>query len=52
MVRTLEGQLQINVRDFNPTKNIEFGVVGRYSFTSYPVDYEKIRTGEIVSFVT
>ena len=49
MVRTLEGQLQINVKDFKPTKNIEFGVVDRYSFSSYPIDYEKIRTGEIVS---
>jgi hypothetical protein len=49
MVRTLEGQLQINVAYFKPTKNIEFGVVSRYSFSSFPVDYEKIRTGEIVS---
>jgi hypothetical protein len=49
MVRTLCGHLQIKVTDFQPTKNIEFGVVSRYSFTSYPVDYEKIRKGEVVS---
>lgn len=49
MVRTLNGQLQIKVTDFEPTKNIEFGIVNRHSFTSYPVHYEKIKTGEIVS---
>tara|TARA_R110001599_G_scaffold161053_18_gene349159 strand:+ start:309 stop:1184 length:876 start_codon:yes stop_codon:yes gene_type:complete len=49
MVRTLSGQVQIKVTDFKPTKNIEFGVVSRYSFISYSVDYEKIRKGEIVS---
>lgn len=49
MVRTLEGQLQINVKDFKPTKNIEFGVVNRYSFTSAPIEYGKIRLGKIVS---
>jgi hypothetical protein len=49
MVRTLDGQLQIRIVDFEPTKNIEFGVISRYSFTSYPVDYEKIRKGKIVS---
>jgi len=49
MVRTLSGQLQIKVSDFQPTKNIEFGIVGRYSFTSWPVNHEKIRTGELIS---
>jgi hypothetical protein len=49
MVRTLSGKLQIKVKDFQPTKNIEFGVVSRYSFISYPVDYEKFRNGKIVS---
>jgi YARHG domain-containing protein len=48
MVRTISGQLQIKAADFKPTKNIEFGVVSRYSFTCWPVDYEKIRKGEII----
>ena len=51
MVRTLSGQLELKVMDFQPTKNIEFGVVSRHSFASHSVDfdYEKVRNGEIVS---
>ena len=49
MVRTLSGHLQISITDFQPTKNIEFGIVSDHSFTVWPVYYEKIRNGEIAS---
>ncbi|MDB2473478.1 YARHG domain-containing protein [Schleiferiaceae bacterium] len=48
MIRTLSGHLQINVKDFQPTKNIEFGIVNKYSFTVYPVYYKKYKEGKIV----
>jgi hypothetical protein len=49
MVRTLSGHLQIEVKDYSPTKNIEFGIVNEYSFSSWPLDYEKFQNGEIVA---
>ncbi|MCX2679284.1 YARHG domain-containing protein [Galbibacter sp. EGI 63066] len=49
MVRVLSGQLQIKVTDFQPTKNIEFGVISKYAFYSSPVDYGKAMMGEIIS---
>jgi hypothetical protein len=49
MVRTISGKLQIHVNNFKPIKNIEFGIVSRYSLTSWPIYYEKIRQGEIVA---
>ncbi len=49
MIRTLSGHLQIKVKDFNPTKNIEFGIVSEHSFNIWPIYYEKIRSGEIIS---
>jgi hypothetical protein len=41
MVRTLSGQLQIKVNDFQPTKNIEFGIVSEYSFIVWPVYHKE-----------
>ena len=49
MVRILSGHLQIEVSDLQPTKDIEFGVICRYSFISFPVDHEKIREGTVLS---
>lgn len=49
MIRTLSGYLQISVKDFQPTKNIEFGIVSDHSFTVWPVYYEKIQDGDIIS---
>ncbi|MGB0868907.1 MAG: YARHG domain-containing protein [Flavobacteriales bacterium] len=49
MVRTLNGYLQIKVQDFRPTKNIEFGIVNRYSFTVYPIYHNKYKEMEIIS---
>jgi hypothetical protein len=48
MVRTLSGQLQIKVKDFKPTKNIEFGIVSKYSFTVWPVYHKEYNEGNIV----
>lgn len=48
MVRTLSGKLQIKVSDFQPTKNIEFGIINENSFISFPLDQEKIKNGEII----
>lgn len=49
MVRTLSGYLQIKVTDFQPIKNIEFGIVSDHSFAVWPVYYEKFRDGSIAS---
>lgn len=48
MVRTISGQLQINVKDFGPTRDIEFGIISSHSFTSWPINFEGIQNGEIV----
>jgi hypothetical protein len=48
MVRILSGKLQIKVSDFQPTKNIEFGIVSKYTFTVYPVYHKKYKEGKIV----
>lgn len=34
MVRVLSGKLQVKIKDFKPTKNIEFGTVNKHSFRS------------------
>ncbi|MEM7163678.1 MAG: YARHG domain-containing protein [Bacteroidota bacterium] len=49
MVRTLNGYLQIQVADYQPTKNIEFGIVNNDSFVCIPLDYEKLMSKEVVS---
>ncbi|KAB2817534.1 YARHG domain-containing protein [Phaeocystidibacter marisrubri] len=49
MVRILSGFLKISVHDFNPTKNIHFGIINRNSFISYPVYAEKIQSGEVIT---
>ncbi len=43
MIKILSGRLQIKVKNFQPTKNIEFGVINRHSFVSYQLNYEKIQ---------
>ena len=48
MIRTLNGQLQIKVANFRPTKNIEFGIINESSFTSIPKSALKPRDRKIV----
>ena len=48
MVRTLDGKLQIKVADYEPIKNIEFGIVSKYTFSVYPVYHKKYKEGNIV----
>jgi hypothetical protein len=48
MVRVLSGKLQINVKDFKPTKNIEFGIINENSFITRPTDFEKIGNGKVL----
>ncbi len=48
MVRILNGKLQIKVLDFKPTKNIEFGIVSKYSFSVFPVYHDMYKQGLIV----
>ncbi|GAB5416086.1 MAG: YARHG domain-containing protein [Crocinitomicaceae bacterium] len=50
MVRTLNGALQIHIKDFEPTQNIEFGVIDKNSFVNHLVNYTEIMKGEVVSF--
>ncbi len=47
MVRTLSGKLQINIKDFKPTKNIEFGIINENSFITRPTDFERIQNGKV-----
>lgn len=49
MVRILDGQLQISVKDYEPSENINFGIISKYSFINYPIDNEKIKKGEVIS---
>lgn len=49
MIRILSGKLHIQVNDFKPTKNIEFGIVNGYSFTIWPVHHDRIQNGEVIS---
>ncbi len=48
MVRILSGRLQIEVRDFSPTKNIEFGIINEDSFINNITDFSKIKTGKVL----
>ena len=48
MVRVLSGKLQINVKDFKPTNNIEFGIINENSFISRPTDFERIKNGNVL----
>lgn len=43
MVRVLSGSLQIDVNDFRPLKNIEFGIICENSFITRPTDFEKLK---------
>ncbi|MCO6163815.1 YARHG domain-containing protein [Flavobacterium sp. NRK F7] len=49
MIRILNGYLQIKCYQFEPKKNIEFGIVNKLSFITYPIHHEKIKEGKIVS---
>lgn len=42
MIRIISGRLQIDVKDFRPLKNIEFGIICNNSFIANPTDYEAI----------
>lgn len=49
MVRILNGMLQIEVTNFEPKNNIQFGIVDNYSFTIWPIYYEMYKQDKIVS---
>ncbi|GGD36366.1 hypothetical protein GCM10011343_27790 [Flavobacterium orientale] len=47
MVRILSGRLQIEVSNFKPEKNIEFGIICENSFITRPTDLEKLKEGKV-----
>lgn len=47
MVRVLSGKLQIDIKEFQPTKNIEFGTINDHSFIHRTTDLAKILNGEV-----
>ena len=51
MIRTLKGYLQIEANDFNPTKNIEFGILNVNTFHVYPVYHNQLKNGKKVRVV-
>jgi len=48
MVRVLSGRLQIEVKDFSPTKNIEFGIISEDSFINMTTDFASIKSGKVL----
>ncbi len=48
MIRVLAGALQISVKDFKPTQNIEFGIIDQLSFISPPTDYTNLENGKVI----
>lgn len=49
MVRILSGILQIDVPDFSPPNNIEFGIICENSFITASTDSDKLESGEVYS---
>ncbi len=49
MIRVLSGKLQINVSDFKPEDNVEFGVISNTSFISYAQDNDSMPYGPMIS---
>lgn len=47
MVRVLSGSLQIDVKEFRPLNNIEFGIICENSFITQATDFEKIKKGKV-----
>jgi hypothetical protein len=47
MVRIITGRLQIDVIEFRPLKNIEFGIIFDNSFITHPTDFEKLKEGKV-----
>lgn len=47
MVRIISGSLQIDVSNFRPQRNIEFGIICENSFISRPTDSDKLQSGEV-----
>lgn len=47
MIRILSGRLQINVSNFRPQKNIEFGIICENSFITRPTDFEKLQAAKV-----
>jgi len=47
MVRVISGRLQIDVKEFRPLKNIEFGIICENSFVTSPTDFEKLKQGKV-----
>ena len=48
MVRILSRKLQINVKDFKPTKNIEFGIINENFFINRTTDLADIKSDKVV----
>lgn len=46
MVRILSGKLQIDVKDFKPTKNIDFGIISENSFNTTKIFGSKMSDSE------
>lgn len=49
MVRLLSGSLRIEVSNFKPVKNIEFGIVCEHSFITAATDAERLKAGTVYS---
>lgn len=47
MVRIISGRLQIEVANFKPLRNIEFGIICENSFITRPTDFEKLKSGKV-----
>ena len=47
MVRVFSGKLQIDVKNFQPKRNIKFGIIDDYSFISIQTDFERIQSNKV-----
>lgn len=48
MIRVLNGKLQVSVKDFTPTKNVDFGIINKHSFITQPTDYETLESNSVI----
>lgn len=48
MVRVISGSLQVDVKNFRPLKNIEFGIICEDSYISPQSDYVKLNNGQVI----
>lgn len=47
MVRIISGRLQIDVTNFKPARNIQFGIICENSFIARPTDFDKLESGKV-----